>query len=477
MSECLFTVGSPGYRVSVHVRPDRANRVYFQWPRTGRSETGARGGYHKVASAEVWRAAGRKELKERLGDIATRISAALQAGAPLTTIKALARDEEPAAPAPVVAAAPLPLEPTPVPVPGPDPLALPLAEMFRLAIGPSPRKVDPRKRNERMAFWKANPPTEGGIYKRWTQQARTARQLADQIEDKLGATRDLRTVTANASKQLWEEEVADNALKRVSVLQRLSRWVAREYRATHGYSALVLEDGWQKTVTEACRAPDDLIAEDKRFSIPEMGRIWRVVMDPTSPIHPAIRHAMLFGGEHRLGQVLNTTVRSVANAQGAWLFKPPERVKKLTSWILVDLEHVALFREVYAAAQQRSDGRLFPLTKAPARKHWQRLETLADVRPFGWYGARRVMTDLAVTALTDLIRDTEDPLDEADSVVLNAISGHKSPGEREGRYRSSTVGIRTAPVQPSGRWNTLIAAMRVRRRARELAIERADSPI
>lgn len=475
MSELLFTAGRPGYRVSVHVRPDRANRCYLQWPRTGRSATGTRGGYHKVASNEVWRATGRKELKERLGDLATQISAALQAGASLDTIKALARGEEPAAPAPVVAAAPLPVEPAPEP--GPDPKALPLAEMFRLAIGASPRGVDPRKRNERMAFWRENPPPPGGIYGRWTQQAKTARQLADQIEDLLGADRDLRTITANVIGSLWKEGVADNAVKRVQVLQRLSRWAEREYLETHRYRRLLFEADWQSKVGEGARRATNRVVETKRFSVPEVGRLWRAVADPTSLVHPAIRHAMLIGGEQRLGQVLKSTVDSVARVQGAWLLKPPQERKKLTSWILIAPDHIELFASLYAAAQQRPDGRLFPLSKAPALKHWKKLEELAGVSAYGWYGVRRAMTDLCASAMTELVRDANDPLDLADALVLDTISAHKAKGQRDGRYRDSPVGDRRIPKQPSAVWDVLVAAMRVVRRAREVAIDRADSTL
>jgi hypothetical protein len=48
---------------------------------------------------------------------------------------------------------------------------------------------------------------------------------------------------------------------------------------------------------------------------------------------------------------------------------------------------------------------------------------------------------------------------------------------RDALYRNSPVGVMTKPKQGTGMFDVLVSAMRVVRRARELAIERADSPI
>jgi integrase len=328
-----------------------------------------------------------------------------------------------------------------------------------------------------MAFWAENAPSKGGIYKTWTQQAKTARQLADSIEDILGADADLMSLTENEVSSLWTPGVADNALKRVSVLLRVSRWAQRQFRNTHGYRALTLEQGWQKTVSEACRSADEEIAHEQRYTVPELGRIWRLLMDPDAPIHPAIRYATLLGGEQRLGQVLATTVRHVTRVKSAWLVKPPQQPKKLTAWIALGTSQVEWFQELYAAAEQRPDGRLFPLSRGRAAKAWKKLETLADTQHFGWYGMRRAMIDLCDNARTDLLKNTDDPLDVSGDVVLDTISAHMPGGKRDAIYRNLPVGNRKAPLQPSGMWDILACATRVKLRARELAMERADSPL
>ena len=475
----LLTVGTPGHRVSVHVRRDRKNKLYYQWPRSEPSKGGARGGYEKVASAWVYpgKREARSIMKKKAAVVAEQIGLALKEGSSPEVIKALALGTE----LPEVMA-PLPSGDGPQASPEMlanhvDSKALPLWRVMEAAIGKSARQVEPRAKLARMAHWRENPPSEIGIYQSWTQQARTARQLADQIEDVLGSATDLRSITANSARRLWTEGVADNAVKRVDVLLRVSRWAAREFRDSHDYRPLYLAAGWQSEVSEASRSTDDQIVEEPRYNQPELGRIWRVLKDPNSTVHPILRAATLLGGEQRLGQVLRTTVKGVASHHGTWLFKPPQQKKKLTSWIMVDLDQIEMFRSLNTAAQQRPDGRLFPLSRSAALTAWKELERLSNARALGWYAMRRAMTDLCTKAFGELMRETEDPLPNVDSLVLNAITGHRPVGEREGRYRDSPIGERHIPVPQSGKWDVVLSAMRVRRRARELAMEMADCPI
>jgi hypothetical protein len=135
------------------------------------------------------------------------------------------------------------------------------------------------------------------------------------------------------------------------------------------------------------------------------------------------------------------------------------------------------FQELVEAAGRRPDGRLFPLTRGPAAQAWREVERLANVTPYGWYAMRRAMTDICDTARTELRNDPNEPLDVSGDVVLDAISGHRSKNVRDALYRNSPVGVMTKPKQGTGMFDVLVSAMRVVRRARELAIERADSPI
>ncbi len=463
----LSTLGTRGSRVSIHVRRDRGNRLYFQWPRREPSESGARGGYNKVASSLIWpnNRRDQRSVENEAEVRAAMISDALRAGQPTARVEALALGLD--------AASIAREEPTP---PKSAPTTITLRDVFLHAIGPSPRGIPPRKRILRREFWAANPPSPRGIYVSWTLQARTARALADQIEDRLGADRAFLEITANDTRSLWETGVADNAMKRVSVLLRASRWAEREYRVSHGYRALALAHGWQGKVAAACRPVAKRVSREKRYSVPEAGRLWRVFYDPASPIHPVLRDAVLLGGEHRLGQVINTTLANTVNVSSAWAFKPPEQERKQTAWLIVPFRHFERFREILDAAARRQDQRLFPLSRGPLLKAWRHAEELAGVPHFGWYGMRRAMVDLCDLARTELLRDAEDPLDVVSEVVLDAISGHRSRDQR-GWYRDSPVGVRTAPMQPSGMWTVMVCAMRVAQRAREMALARADSPL
>lgn len=493
----LGSIGARGFRVAICVRPERGNRIYFHLPRKKRSPKGSRGGSRKVASDLQYDVPGAERRKnEAEAELrAARIALALRAGASAEEIEEIARGGTPDAVAPDgqlsdevpvnedAAVPPASIQSAPAAA---DLLAsskrpaalLRLDDMLKLAIGPSPRGIPGKARALRMAFWAENPPPKSGIYDcGWTLQARTARSLADEIEDMLGADRDFMTITSNDTGLLWQVGISDNAVNRVAVLLRVSQWAEREYGTSHQYRALSMPQGWKKKLRAITASPEKSISDEPRYTVPETGRMWRILMDPDAPVHPVIRNAALLGGEHRLGQVLNTTVHHVARAGAAWVFKPPEAGKKLTSWILVPLPAMESFQELVEAAGRRPDGRLFPLTRGPAAQAWREVERLANVTPYGWYAMRRAMTDICDTARTELRNDPNEPLDVSGDVVLDAISGHRSKNVRDALYRNSPVGVMTKPKQGTGMFDVLVSAMRVVRRARELAIERADSPI
>jgi hypothetical protein len=493
----LGSIGARGFRVAICVRPERGNRIYFHLPRKKRSPKGSRGGSLKIASDLEYDVPGAERRKnEAEAELrAARIALALRDGASAEEIEEIARGGSPDAVVPdgqlraevpvaedaALASTSIQAAPAAADVltSSKRPAAiLPLAGVLKLAIGPSPRGIPGKARARRMAFWAENPPPKSGIYDcGWTLQARTARALADKIEDMLGAERDLMTITSNDTGLLWQVGVSDNAVNRVSVLLRVSQWAERQYGTSHQYRALSMPQGWKKKLRAVTASPEKCISDEPRYSVSETGRMWRVLMDPESPVHPVLRSAALLGGEHRLGQVLNTTVHHVARAGAAWVFKPPEAGKKLTSWILVPLPFMERFQELVEAAAQRSDGRLFPLTRGPALQEWREVERLANVTPYGWYAMRRAMTDICDTAITELRNDTCEPLEVSGELVLDAISGHRSKSVRDAYYRNSPVGVLTRPKQGTGMFDVLVSAMRVVRRARELAIERADCPI
>lgn len=459
----------------MHVRRDRKNRLYFQWPRGEPSDGGARGGYEKVASKWVYpsKPTAQTSMKKTAAEVAERIGLALKDGSSPEVIKALAMGTA----LPVVV---MPSshgdasEPAPVdPAASVHPTALPLGAVLEVAIGKSARHIKPREKLARIAHWREHPPSDIGIYQSWTQQARTARQLADQIEDMLGADTDLLSLTENHVQKLWKAGVADNALKRVSVLLRVSNWAARHYRVSHGYTPLTLAPRWQSRIAKSARPRNRRRAKAKRYTPQEMGRIWKVLTDRSSPVHPAVRFAALVAGEQRLGQVLNTTVEDVVRVGGVFLVKPPEDGNKKTSWVRIDRTYLPEFLALYVAAKKRPDQKLFPLTRTPALKAWKKLETLAATSHHGWYGMRRTMTHFCDEALTALVRDREIPLKLSSAVVLDAITGHMPPGEREGVYRDSPVGVEEAPEAGSGMLDVITSAMRVVHLARALAIQGA----
>jgi len=86
------------------------------------------------------------------------------------------------------------------------------------------------------------------------------------------------------------------------------------------------------------------------------------------------------------------------------------------------------------------------------------------------------MADLCDAARCELTRNTEDPLAPGGDIVLDAIFAFRSLGVRSTRFIHSPVGSHRVPTQPSATWDILVSAMRVVRRARELAMERAMLP-
>ncbi len=355
--------------------------------------------------------------------------------------------------------------------------SLAISQVFRSAIGPSARDIPGHSHAERSAFWAANPPARGGIYNAWTTNARAARALADQVEDLLGAARDLFSLTANDVLALWTAAaVSENGVRQVDVLLRICRWAEREYGVRHGYHALRLPTGWRKRLAAACTTTHARVQRDRRFSVAEAGRLWQVLHSPNSGVQPVLRDAVLLAGEQRLGQVLATTTNNVRKIGTVWVFRPPQSGNKLTSWIIVPFALTERFDAIMAAASARPDGRLFPSARSTMANAWRSLELLADVPPLGWYALRRSMADLCDAARCELNRDTEDPLAWDGDIVLDAIFAFRSPGGRSSRYIHSPVSDYRVPTQPSATWDSLVSAMRVVRRARELAMERVMLP-
>lgn len=354
---------------------------------------------------------------------------------------------------------------------------LAISDVFRSAIGPSARDIPGQSYAERSAFWAANPPSRGGMYASWTTNARAARALADQVEDLLGADRDLLSITAHDVLSIWTAATASaNGVRQVDVLLRVCRWAEREYGMSFGYHALRLPTGWRKRLSRARTTSNARAQGGRRFSVAEVGRLWRVLHSPDSLVHPVLRDAVLLGGEQRLGQVLMTTTKNVRKVGGVWVFRPPQSGNKLASWIIVPVALTERFTAMMAAASARPDGRLFPSARSTMADAWRSLERLADVPPLGWYALRRSMTDVCDSARDELNRDIEDPLAPGGEVVLDAISASRSPRVRSTRFIQSPVGDHRVPTQPSETWDILVSAMRVVRRARELAMERAMLP-
>lgn len=354
---------------------------------------------------------------------------------------------------------------------------LKIIHVFRSAIGPSARDIPGQSHAERSAFWAANPPSRGGMYDIWTTNARAARALADQVEDLVGADRDLRSITAYDVLSLWTAAVAgENGVRQVDVLLRVCRWAEQAYAHSHGYHALRLPHGWRKRIAETCTMTEKRVQGGQRYTESETGRLWQALYAPDALVHPVLRDAVLLGGEQRLGQVLMTTASNVRKVGGVWVFRPPQSGNKLTTCIIVPVALTARFDAIMAAASARPDGRLFPSARSTMANAWHSLETLADVPPLGWNALRRSMADLCDAARCELTRDIANPLAPGGDVVLDAILALRSPGVRSTRYIDSPVGGHRVPTQPSAMWDILVSAMRVIRRARELAMERAILP-
>ncbi len=460
----LKAVGVPGYLVTPVARPDRRHRVYFQWPRAKVSATGHRGGHTKIASDIVW-PADTEAQAALLSDVLARARAISQArrdGVDLSTLKRLA--------SPTVT-------PTPEPAPAkPTPDAITLRYVMERAIGPSPRDIPPRAHGLRAKFYAETPPTPKGLYKKWSAQARMSRGLADKIEDKLGGDTPFFDLTPNDARELWKEGVADNAIKKISVLLRVSRWAEVEY-AKLGYRRLVPPSAtWQQDVRAATRPEGEERASEIRYTTAEAGRVWQVLQDPESKISPVVRLAALVNAEARLGQVLNLKVQHCRTIWGAWYMKPPEYGRKITAWSVVPFAYQVRFQEAVTAARGRPDQRIFPIQRRNALTAWHKIERLARVKQYGWYAMRRTMIDLCIGALKHLRKDPESPLDVDDDVVLDLISGHKPTGIRKALYLDAPIGDRGLPVPGSMGHKIIMSARTVVDHARATAVENFDNP-
>ncbi len=470
----LKAVGIPNFKVSAVAREDRGRRIYFQWPRVEVSASGHRGGYTKIASDLIW-PSDPLEQARKLPEVharATSLSQARRDGADPETLGRLAAPT--AAAVPVVDAAPAPaLAPT---APAGTLHQITVREVMLYAIGPSPRDVPPREHGKRASWYAENPPSARGLYKDWSDQGRMVRGLADTIEDRLGANTPFCSLTPNDLRRLWTPGVADNAVKRIQTLLLVSGWASVEYAAL-GYRQLAAPTGaWQQDIRQKTRAPGATLAREARYTAAEAGRVWRVLLDPEAAINPAIRLAALVGAEARLGQVLNLRVEHCGQIWGAHYFKAPQAGRKLSSWLVVPLEHQGEFAAALAAAGSRADGRLFPCTRRNALSAWHKIERLAGVPEHGWYAMRRAMTDLCVMALKEL-QNEPDAIDITDSTVLDVISGHQPPSVREAVYMDVPVGDRPLPTRLSTAHALVMSARVVVDRARAKALAQADSPM
>ncbi|MFN8861968.1 MAG: hypothetical protein ACK5ZR_16815 [Gemmatimonadaceae bacterium] len=354
---------------------------------------------------------------------------------------------------------------------------LAISRVFRSAIGPSARDIPGESQAERCAFWAANPPSHSGMYATWTTNARAARALADQVEDVLGADRDFLSITADDVLSMWTTAVvSENAVRQVDLLLRVCRWAEQEYAVSRGYRALRLPRAWRKWIAAACTLPAKRVQGGQRYSASETGRLWQVLYSPDSLVHPVLRDAVLLGGEQRLGQVLMTTIDDVSKVGGVWVFRPPQAGTKLTSWIIVPAELTERFDVILAAASARPNGRLFPRSCSTLANAWRSLEQQAEVPHLGWFALRRSMLDICDNAHGELTRDTKNPLARSGAIVLDAISAHAPSRVRARRFIQSPVGDECIPTHTSVTWDILVSAMRVVRRARELAMECASLP-
>ncbi|WP_310569746.1 hypothetical protein [Gemmatimonas sp.] len=458
--------------MSAVAREDRGRRIYFQWPRGEVSVSGRRGGYTKLASDLVW-PSDPLEQALKLPEVHARAKSLSQArrdGADLETLAGLAAPT--AVAVPVVESAPAPAPTSPAGMLH----QITVSQVMLAAIGPSPRNVPAREHGKRAAWYAENAPSVKGLYKDWSDQARMVRGLADTIEDRLGANTPFYSLTPNDFRRLWSPGVADNAVKRIQTLLLVSGWASVEY-AEHGYRQLASPAGaWQQNIRQKTRAPGATLAREARYTGAEAGRVWRVLLDPEAAINPALRLAALVGAEARLGQVLNLRVEHCDKIWGAHYFKAPEAGRKLSSWLVVPLEHQGEFAAALEAAEARADGRLFPCTRRNALSAWHKIERLAGVPEHGWYAMRRAMTDLCVTALTEL-KNEPDAIDITDSVVLDVISGHQPNGVREAVYMDVPVGDRPLPTRRSTAHKLVMSARVVVDRARAMALAQADSPM
>jgi hypothetical protein len=210
------------------------------------------------------------------------------------------------------------------------------------------------------------------------------------------------------------------------------------------------------------RAGADVTVARPRHSREEMHRLFAVVHDPR--VDPRFALAFDLGGEQRMGQVLrcwrsHLELTPVSVGMGGTLqpgqlglVRVPGVGKKTAAPVVLTAEQRVAVDSAFSGyladyeaawrAGKIEDYPLFPagrfkkgkakvvpspkpLTRDAARKAFHRLETVANVTSIkgrGWYGVRRIATDLA-----------EDV--ESDERVLNSITGHRDSTTRRLVYQ------------------------------------------
>lgn len=273
----------------------------------------------------------------------------------------------------------------------------------------------------------------------------------------------------------------------VGALQTAALWLQQEDliepgdgQPAHGWRR-ALKDEWAEITNNPVGKP-----ARPRYTVDEQRRIWAALAHPE--VDPRVALAVEIGAELRLGQVLRCRRTDVFSAGGFRIGgvhvhgrgkKPGESVtftmgqrhavtRAMTSGYLADLERAYQAGEVedyylvpggylhtvtdrkgrpVRRAQLRYADR--PLSRTGIRKQWRDLERIAGVEHVegrGWYGLRRLHSDLA--------EDVED-----DQRVLNRLGGWTDTKTRqlyqqEGRSEIEEAAKRTRakirPKRPKG---------------------------
>jgi integrase len=289
---------------------------------------------------------------------------------------------------------------------------------------------------------------------------------------------DLVRTLARRAKAANTESGREVALRFVVLLAQAALWLARGRHLVRGVGAP--PDKWKQALVDDWARITGKTHEkfQPRHSPEEMGAIFRAL----PKADPRIRLAIELAAEARLGQALRC-MRSnldLSEIGGDKLgrFTIPDSVKKMG--VTIDLspsmratvdESLAGYLSELEKTYQRSgtDYPLFPANRlvknvargtsiAPIGKSgalalFHDLERAAGITPVpgrGWYGLRRIASDLA-----------EDH--ETDGRALNAITGHTSDDMRRNVY------------QARRRAKVLARASTARQAARNQAIAAADS--